>query len=100
MTAKPRKAPLRTCVACRAVRDKRQLVRIVRTPDGTVEIDLSGKTAGRGASICPEEGCFEMAARGALARSLQVGLDRDQIEGLRIRFLEVLEEGKRSAGSR
>ena len=47
-----RKAPQRTCVACRAVKDKRELTRIVREPDGKVAIDPRGKLAGRGAYIC------------------------------------------------
>lgn len=98
--ARQRKTPLRTCVACRQVRPKRELVRIVRTPEGAVVIDASGKLPGRGASVCPRPECFELAAKGALARSLQVGLDKEQIEELRTRFLEVVRAASESTGAR
>jgi len=45
----PRHVPQRTCVGCRTVRPKRELVRVVRTPEGTVELDPTGKRSGRGA---------------------------------------------------
>ena len=47
-----KRIPQRTCVGCRDVGDKRQLVRLVRTPGGTVEIDDTGKRPGRGAYLC------------------------------------------------
>lgn len=84
MPAKTRKIPLRTCVACRSVRPKRELLRIVRTVDGRVVVDPSGKLSGRGASICPTRECLEKAlSSGALARSLQVGLDKEDVGRLR-----------------
>ena len=59
-TKKPsRKAPQRTCVACREVKDKRDLTRIVRLPDGKVSIDPSGKLAGRGAYLCANTECWQ-----------------------------------------
>ena len=51
--------PQRTCVACRQVKPKWELVRIVRTPQGTIEIDPRGKRAGRGAYLCRERGCWD-----------------------------------------
>jgi predicted RNA-binding protein YlxR (DUF448 family) len=98
--AKQRKTPLRTCVACRKVRPKRELVRIVRAPDGKIAIDTSGKMPGRGASVCPSADCFELAAAGALARSLQVGLDKEQIEELRACFLDLLRAASQATGAR
>jgi predicted RNA-binding protein YlxR (DUF448 family) len=53
--------PMRTCVQCREVRPKRELVRIVRTPQGTVEIDARGKAAGSGAYLCRNRACWEKA---------------------------------------
>lgn len=98
MTPKERKVPLRTCVACRAVRPKRDLVRVVRTPDGAVRIDPTGKMSGRGASLCPRSECFEAATKtGALARSLQVGLDTQQIERLRVEFARLPAKGEGTA---
>lgn len=69
---KQRKVPLRICVGCREKKAKRDLVRIVRTPDGEVVFDSTGKKAGRGAYICPLQACLEKAARGRrLEKNLQ-----------------------------
>ena len=54
----PRPLPERTCVACRVSRPKRHLVRLVRTAEGTVEVDKTGKRAGRGAYLCPAQVCW------------------------------------------
>lgn len=53
--------PQRTCVGCRQASGKRQLVRLVRTPDGTVEIDETGKRPGRGAYLCRHRSCWQIA---------------------------------------
>jgi predicted RNA-binding protein YlxR (DUF448 family) len=52
--------PQRTCIACREVSGKRQLVRLVRTPEGRVEIDETGKRRGRGAYLCRRKSCWEV----------------------------------------
>ena len=56
--------PQRTCVACRQVKPKGELVRLVRLPGGDVEIDTSGKKDGRGAYLCPDITCWEKAVKG------------------------------------
>jgi predicted RNA-binding protein YlxR (DUF448 family) len=62
---------VRSCVACRTARPKRELVRVVRHPDGTVAIDSTGRQPGRGAYLCREAGCFDLAGRRrALAHAL------------------------------
>jgi len=67
--------PQRTCVVCRTVRPKRELVRIVRTPDGAVMVDETGKRSGRGAYLCRQRDCWETAvARRQLERALKVTL--------------------------
>jgi len=67
--------PQRTCIACRAVRPKRELVRIVRTPAGVVMVDETGKRSGRGAYLCHRRDCWETAlARRQLERALGVTL--------------------------
>jgi predicted RNA-binding protein YlxR (DUF448 family) len=64
--------PERTCVACRTTRQKRELVRIVRSPDGRMDIDETGRAPGRGAYLCADGGCWERALGGnALGRSLE-----------------------------
>ncbi|MBQ8884851.1 MAG: YlxR family protein [Clostridia bacterium] len=55
---KERKTPLRTCVACRETQDKKTLVRIVKTKEGEIFPDFSGKAAGRGAYVCTSADCF------------------------------------------
>jgi predicted RNA-binding protein YlxR (DUF448 family) len=68
----PRRVPTRTCVACRTARPKRELVRVVRTPDGRVVLDETGKVAGRGAYVCRSAGCLTIAkTKGALTRALE-----------------------------
>jgi len=58
-----RHVPQRTCVACRQTRAKRDLVRIVRTLTGEVEIDPTGKRPGRGAYLCRNQSCWELALK-------------------------------------
>jgi predicted RNA-binding protein YlxR (DUF448 family) len=71
-----RAVPQRTCVGCRAVNPKRELVRIVRTTEGTAEIDLSGKRSGRGAYLHRQQSCWEQALkRSSLDRALKTTLD-------------------------
>jgi len=78
--AKARKVPQRTCVGCGAVRDKRDLVRVVRTPEGQVLLDPSGKRSGRGAYLCPNRGCLSKAARGGrLLRALETDVSDEVI---------------------
>jgi uncharacterized protein len=67
-----RRGPVRTCVACREEAGKAELVRIVRRPDGSVELDLSGKQAGRGAYLHASRECLEAAQkRRSLDRALR-----------------------------
>jgi len=54
-------APQRTCVACRQVKHKRELIRIVRSPSGEIAVDETGKKSGRGAYLCPNGACWEVA---------------------------------------
>jgi predicted RNA-binding protein YlxR (DUF448 family) len=55
---RPKHVPQRTCVICRSERGKRELVRIVRTPAGAVQVDPTGKVAGRGAYLCKAQPCW------------------------------------------
>lgn len=57
--ARPKHVPQRTCFVCREKRDKRQLTRLVRTPEGSVVVDLTGKQNGRGAYVCDDPACWD-----------------------------------------
>jgi len=75
--------PQRTCVACRKVKPKRELIRVVRTYNGNVEVDTSGKKAGRGAYLCRAPECWEVGLKGGrLEYALRVSLTQDNREQL------------------
>ena len=81
---KVRRVPERTCVACGRVRPKRELVRIVRTPNGEIKVDLTGKVSGRGAYVCPEPPCAERGVReGRLQHALETPVPEMLVEDLR-----------------
>jgi predicted RNA-binding protein YlxR (DUF448 family) len=78
LQTKPRRVPQRTCVACRSTSGKRDFVRIVRTPSGAVEVDETGKKAGRGAYLCASPACWaEALKKGRLDSALRVKLSAD-----------------------
>lgn len=67
-----RKLPLRTCIGCQQQKNKRDLVRVVKTPTGQVELDPTGKKAGRGTYLCRQRSCFKAALDGKrIERSLK-----------------------------
>ncbi len=69
----PKKIPIRQCVACREHREKPQLARVVRTPDGQVLYDARGKVSGRGAYLCRSQACLDKAVKSrAIARALEI----------------------------
>ena len=82
--------PQRTCVGCRKVLPKRQLIRIVRSPDG-VQVDPTGKLAGRGAYLHDRRSCWERGLKGALAHALKTELAAEDRERLQA-YLETLPE--------
>lgn len=72
--SKVRKIPQRMCVGCREMKNKRDLIRLVRTPEGQVEIDPTGKKSGRGAYLCPSIDCLNQAVKG---KRLQKALEHE-----------------------
>lgn len=85
--------PQRTCVGCRQVRPKREMVRIVRTPNQGVQIDESGKRSGRGAYLCRNRGCWETAlGKKDLEHVLKITLTDEEQSALRA-FSQSLEDG-------
>ncbi len=81
---KQRSVPLRKCTGCQEMKDKRQLVRIVKSEDGTFSVDFTGKKPGRGAYICPNIECLEKAQKTkGLERSFKTAVPKDVYEQLR-----------------
>jgi predicted RNA-binding protein YlxR (DUF448 family) len=58
-----KKIPMRMCLGCQEMKSKKELIRVVRTPENTIEIDSGGKRAGRGAYVCLEEKCITKAIK-------------------------------------
>jgi predicted RNA-binding protein YlxR (DUF448 family) len=83
-----RHIPQRTCVGCREILPKRTLIRIVRTAE-RVEIDPTGKLAGRGAYLHNKRSCWERGLKGPLAHALKTEMTADQLEVLKT-FLATL----------
>ena len=78
-----KKIPQRQCMGCRERKAKRELIRVVRTPEGTVNLDFGGKMNGRGAYICPQMECLKKALKSkALDRSLEVTIPQDVYDRL------------------
>jgi predicted RNA-binding protein YlxR (DUF448 family) len=89
---RPRKPAIRTCIGCGKSEDKREVVRFVRTPDGTVEVDPTAKANGRGAYVHASLDCFETAIRKRkIATALRTNVSEDDIGRLRADFERVLE---------
>ncbi|MFQ5933548.1 MAG: RNase P modulator RnpM [Dehalococcoidia bacterium] len=77
---RPKAQPQRSCVACREVKDKRGLVRVVRTSQGAVEIDGNGKKSGRGAYLCQKWSCWEKGLRkNRLAHALKTQIAPEDV---------------------
>ena len=75
MPVKPRKIPQRQCVGCRTMMDKKALVRVVKTPENEVVLDLTGKKSGRGAYVCPAMECLKKARKSrALERAFELSI--------------------------
>lgn len=81
-----KKVPMRMCVACREMKPKRELVRIVRTPEDEIRADFTGRANGRGAYICKSEACLEKAQK---IRALDRALDKKVDEAV---FLSLKKE--------
>lgn len=78
-----KKIPMRQCVGCREMKPKKELVRIVRSPEGAISVDFKGKTPGRGAYVCPDPACLKKAIRSkALERGFETAIPQEVYEAL------------------
>ena len=58
-----KKMPVRRCVGCQEMKNKKEMIRVIRTPEGEFELDATGKKNGRGAYLCPSRECLERAVK-------------------------------------
>jgi len=84
-------------VGCRTILPKRSLIRLVRRPDG-IQVDPTGKLAGRGAYLHDQRSCWEKGLKGALAHALKVELTPADLESLRI-YMDRLPDDERNTGA-
>lgn len=79
-----RKIPLRKCLGCGERKDKKDLIRIVKTPDKKIVIDLKGNQNGRGAYICNNRDCFDkMVESNKISKSLKADISKEKLEELK-----------------
>ena len=78
---KVKRIPQRQCVGCREMRDKKSLLRVVKSPEGEISLDFKGKKPGRGAYVCPNPDCLKRARKTrALERALSVAIPPEVYE--------------------
>ena len=86
---KVKKIPQRQCVGCRTMRDKKELIRVVKTPEGEIVLDATGKKSGRGAYVCPDIRCLKKARKArALERALEVSIPEEVYDALEAQMEE------------
>ena len=87
---KPKKIPMRMCLGCNEMKPKKDLVRVVKTPEYEICLDLVGKKNGRGAYLCKSADCLKMAVKNkGLERSLKVAIPKEVYEALEKEFSEI-----------
>ena len=78
-----KKIPMRQCVGCREHKPKKELIRVVRSPEGTLSLDFRGKAPGRGAYLCPDGACLKKAIKSkALERGFEMAIPEEIYEDL------------------
>lgn len=88
-----KKIPLRQCVACREMKPKTELVRVVKNPQGEPQLDPSGKLPGRGAYLCMQEQCFKKVQKSkGLERGLSTAVSSELYESLEDALLALRQE--------
>ena len=79
----PRKIPQRQCVGCRTMKDKTALIRVVKTPENEIVLDVTGKKSGRGAYVCPQMECLKKARKSrALERAFELAIPDEVYDAL------------------
>ena len=83
--------PVRMCVGCQDMKNKKEMIRVIKTPEGTFMLDATGKKNGRGAYVCPSEECLQLARKNkGLERSFKQAIPAEVYESLE-KEMEALE---------
>ena len=78
-----KKIPMRQCLGCREMKPKKDLIRVVRSPEGEISLDFKGKASGRGAYVCPDPKCLKKAIKArALERAFSAQIPQEIYERL------------------
>ena len=86
----PKKIPMRQCVGCREMKPKKELIRVVKSPEGGICLDFRGKAPGRGAYVCPDGACLKKAIMAkALERAFETAIPQEIYDAL----VQRMEEG-------
>ena len=81
------KIPMRQCTGCREMKNKKEMMRVLRTPEEEIVLDVTGKKNGRGAYLCKSADCLEKAIKSkGLERSLKASIPREVYENLKKEF--------------
>ena len=81
---KVKKIPMRKCLGCNVMKPKKELIRIVRSPEGIVSIDRKGKAQGRGCYICQNRGCLDIAVKAKrLEKALETAVSEEVFQALK-----------------
>ena len=82
-----KKIPMRQCLGCREMKPKKELIRVVRSPEGEISLDFKGKTPGRGAYVCADAECLEKAIKTrAIERALETKIPPELYDSLRLQM--------------
>ncbi len=85
-----KKSPMRKCVGCQEMKNKKEMIRIIRTAENEFMLDATGKRNGRGAYICPRKECFDRAAKSrGLERSFKQAIPEEVYESLEKEMREI-----------
>ena len=95
----PKKIPMRQCLGCREMKPKRELIRVVRSPQGEISLDFHGKKPGRGAYLCPNQDCLKRARKSkALERAFSLPIPDDVYASLEALLGLALRAGRLAVG--
>ena len=85
-----KKIPLRQCIGCGEMKSKKEMIRVIKTAEGEILLDATGRKTGRGAYLCPSMECFKKAVKGrGLERSFKMAIPREVYETLEKEMEEI-----------